>query len=77
MFWTVVGFIIIFLIGFFCGRAWVELIEGRVVPLKTVILIVFGLLIMTIIVMALIFGKNQNRSIQTSMVESSVTICQT
>lgn len=77
MFWTVVGYIVIFLIGFFCGRAWVELIEGRVVPLKTVILIVFGLFVILMIIITLIFSKNNDRANPISMMEHSVTICQT
>jgi hypothetical protein len=77
MFWTVVGFVVIFLIGFFCGRAWVELIEGRVVPLKTVILIVFGLIVVIMIVMALVLSGNDNRPNSISMMEHTVTKCQT
>ena len=53
----VVGFVIVFLVGFFCGRAWIELIEGKVVPLKTVIQIMFALIVVILIVVVLILGR--------------------
>ena len=50
--------VIIFLVGFYCGRIWVTKLEGKTISLKTVCAVIFVLLVIILVMVSAKFTKS-------------------
>ena len=54
--------VIIFLVGFYCGRIWVTKLDGKTIPLKTVCAVIFVLLVIILVMVSMKLSKSDSSS---------------
>jgi membrane protein DedA with SNARE-associated domain len=73
MFYYFLLCIVVFLVGFFCGRIWENRLENKTVPMKTVLLAVF--LVFVIGVAIFTFPRSRKGPVvDTTTLESEPTV---